>query len=105
MTTLSTKKTISIVWLKRDLRLVDHEPLLAASQAGRPILLLYVFEPMLVADPHYDLRHWRFVWQSLMDIRKQLLPFDADVHISTASLSQTLKRIQHEFTIKEIFSH
>ena len=105
MTTLSTKKTISIVWLKRDLRLVDHEPLLAASQAGRPILLLYVFEPMLIADPHYDLRHWRFVWQSLMDMRKQLLPFGGDVHISTESLSQTLKRIQHEFTIKEIFSH
>ncbi|WP_241969907.1 cryptochrome/deoxyribodipyrimidine photo-lyase family protein [Pseudidiomarina taiwanensis] len=59
----------AIVWFKRDLRLTDHEPLQAAIASGRPLILLYIVEPELVADPHYDIRHWRFVWQSLQQLK------------------------------------
>lgn len=52
---------INLVWLKRDLRLTDHAPLQAALTSGRPTLLLYLFEPMLLGDAHYSERHWRFV--------------------------------------------
>lgn len=52
---------INIVWLKRDLRLTDHVPLLHASQSSDPLVLLYIIEPILVNDPHYDSRHWRFI--------------------------------------------
>ena len=52
---------IDIVWLKRDLRLTDHAPLLQASQSANELLLLYIVEPMLLEDPHYDSRHWRFI--------------------------------------------
>lgn len=50
---------IAVVWLKRDLRLSDHQPLADAVASGLPVLLLYCFEPMLLADPHYSARHWR----------------------------------------------
>ena len=48
---------ISVVWFKRDLRLTDHDPLVAAIAAQRPTLLLYIFEPMLLDDTHYEHRH------------------------------------------------
>lgn len=62
----------TLVWLKRDLRLHDHAPLSAALSSGSPIILLYCFEPELLSDPHYDDRHWRFVWESLQDMRQGL---------------------------------
>ena len=63
---------IAVVWLKRDLRLTDHQPLQAAVATGLPVLLLYCFEPMLLSDPHYSARHWRFVRESLQDLQQRL---------------------------------
>ena len=71
-----SKQPINIVWLKRDLRLTDHEPLSDAIKSGLT-LLCYVFEPELIKDPHYDERHWRFVWQSLDDLNTQLKSFNS----------------------------
>lgn len=58
---------INLVWLKRDLRLTDHAPLADAAARPEPLSLIYCFEPELLNDPHYDERHWRFIWQSLME--------------------------------------
>ena len=41
---LFKRESLNIVWLKRDLRLLDHEALHAALSSKRPCLLLYVFE-------------------------------------------------------------
>lgn len=67
------KQPINIVWLKRDLRLKDHAPIKQAIQAKKPILLIYIWEPSLLATADYDVRHWRFVRQSLDDLNRQLL--------------------------------
>lgn len=63
---------INVLWFKRDLRLRDHAPLQAAVVAGRPLLLVYCFEPSVMADPNYDPRHWRFVTECLADLNRQL---------------------------------
>ncbi len=80
MTTTTPRPAIDILWFKRDLRLRDHAPLQAALNAGaapnlRPLLLLYCFEPSVIADPNYDLRHWRFVTECLADLNRQLPAF------------------------------
>ena len=77
---------VNLVWLKRDLRLRDHEALFNASADANPILLTYVIEPILLNDPHYDVRHWRFIWQSLQDINQQLAPFNCQLLIHVQSL-------------------
>ena len=74
---LNDRPSVNLLWFKRDLRLRDHAPLqtaLSACQGGRPrpLLLLYCFEPSLVADPNYELRHWRFVQESLSELNRQL---------------------------------
>ena len=56
-----SKSPINIVWFKRDLRFTDHEPLFRALEEDIPVLLIYFFEPLLIAFPDSDLRHWRFV--------------------------------------------
>ena len=67
-----SKAKINIVWLKRDLRFFDHEPIAFASQLKDPFLLLFCFEPSMMNYPDSDLRHWRFVYQSLQDLKFQL---------------------------------
>ncbi|GAB3500583.1 deoxyribodipyrimidine photo-lyase [Spirosoma knui] len=47
----------------------------AAIQAGMPLLFVYCFEPSVIADPNYDLRHWRFVTECLADLNQQLSTF------------------------------
>ena len=74
---MSNRPTIDILWFKRDLRLRDHAPLQAAIARGqraprRSLLLMYCFEPSLILDPNYDLRHWRFVYECLADLQQQL---------------------------------
>jgi deoxyribodipyrimidine photo-lyase len=72
---------IDVVWFKRDLRLSDHAPLKAGIESSRRVLLVYFFEPSLVAAPQSDERHWQFVYQSLMEMNARLNPHQAQVHI------------------------
>ncbi|MTI62445.1 MAG: deoxyribodipyrimidine photo-lyase [Methylophaga sp.] len=95
---------INVVWFKRDLRLRDHAPLKAACDSELPALLLYVIEPMLVEDPHYSLRHWRFIWQSLADMQAQLQS-QQQLMIVRSEMPDLLARISEQFTIRNLFSH
>lgn len=48
---------LNIVWFKRDLRIVDHQPLARALEAG-PVLPIYIVEPKLWAQPDVSERQW-----------------------------------------------
>lgn len=96
---------ISIVWLKRDLRLSDHQALCNAINAKLPILLLYIVEPSLLANPHYSVRHWRFVWQSITDINHQLAQFNTQVHVMNGEATEVFDSLCNVLTIKQVFSH
>jgi deoxyribodipyrimidine photo-lyase len=99
------KPVVNLVWLKRDLRLRDHEPLLRAADNGKRILVLYLFEPMLVEDPHYDLRHWRFVWQSLTDLNSQLAEYKTRILIRFQNPISAFQDIAEHFQISKVYSY
>lgn len=96
---------VNLVWLKRDLRLRDHEAIFSASADGTPVLLIYIIEPMLINDPHYDVRHWRFIWQSLQDINQQLRSFNTQLLILQGEASAIFSNLQENIAIQHIFSH
>ncbi|WP_028115905.1 cryptochrome/deoxyribodipyrimidine photo-lyase family protein [Ferrimonas senticii] len=99
------KSTINIVWLKRDLRLSDHQPLAEATHSGIPTLLLYLFEPSLLADPHYGDRHWRFVGQSLQDLDRQLSQFNSQVLVLKEEALTAFELLSQRFEIAAVYSH
>ncbi len=96
------KQRINIVWFKRDLRLSDHTPLKLAENSELPTLLLYIFEPMLLGDPHYSDRHWRFVTESLIDMNRQLT---GKVAVAHGDAIAVFKEIAGRFEISAILSH
>ncbi|MEF1173602.1 deoxyribodipyrimidine photo-lyase [Vibrio sinaloensis] len=98
-------QSINLVWLKRDLRLTDHQPLHDAIQDGTPFALIYIFEPLLLNDPHYTERHWRFVLQSLDDINETLSRFGSSVNILFGDATQCFESLAHHYSIGRVFSH
>jgi deoxyribodipyrimidine photo-lyase len=101
---------INVVWFKRDLRLRDNSVLQAALSDDVPVLLLYVFEPFVMADPHYSNRHWQFVWQSLEDINTQLKNLLKEnsfikVKVLYGEVVEILKEIHQKRGIKGLYSH
>jgi len=98
-------QSINLVWFKRDLRLSDHQPLKLAIEIGDPIALIYVFEPSVIEAPQSDLRHWRFVWESLVDLNFSLKKYNTQVYIFHDEVLNVLEKIQTLFSIKNIFSH
>ena len=98
-------ETINVLWLKRDLRVRDHEPFKRAIEAGRPLLLLYFYEPELVDDVHSDERHWRFVYESLQDLSESLRPHRAEVTTVYGAVLATFKKLVQHYKIDRVFSH
>ncbi len=99
------KQEIAIVWFKRDLRFTDHEPLCVAQKQHLPILLIYCFEPSVMNYADSDVRHWRFVYQSLQEMQLKLADLNAQIYIFHDEAYAVFLKIAERYTIKNIFSH
>ena len=96
---------MNVVWFKRDLRLADHTPLVAAIENDQRLVLLYIVEPDLLAGPHYRGRHWHFIAQSLEAMNAQLAPFGGRVEVLEGDAVDILKNLHAETSITGLFSH
>lgn len=96
---------VSIVWLKRDLRLEDHAPLMDALKSGHRILLLYIFEPFLYSDPHYSERHLRFIKQSIAELQHTLKQYDTAVMTPEEDALAVFNQLALEYEIAGVYSH
>lgn len=99
------KPAICVVWFKRDLRLQDHEALALAAQSGLPVLPIYLFEPSLIDNPHYSTRHWRFVWQSLLDMHGKLQAHGAGMQVSYDEAKIYFERLNQHYHIAAVYSY
>jgi deoxyribodipyrimidine photo-lyase len=99
------KTPINIVWFKRDLRFVDNEALFAAHNSGLPLLLVYFFEPSVMNYDDADVRHWRFVYESIQDLQKKLDPINGTIYFFHNEVATVFKELVEEYEIKTVFSH
>jgi deoxyribodipyrimidine photo-lyase len=102
---VSINSDLNVVWIKRDLRLNDHEPLLKASQNVTNTLLLYIFEPSVMNNYDSDIRHWRFVYESLLDLNLQLKEYDLEIIICFNEADFVFEKLTENFNVKNVFSY
>lgn len=100
-----SKTPINIVWFKRDLRLTDHKPLSHALQEPLPVLLLYVFEPSVMAYDDSDVRHWRFIYESIQDINNRLKIKNYQLYFCHDEVETVFSKLLEQFDIQSVFSH
>jgi deoxyribodipyrimidine photo-lyase len=99
------KQTINIVWLKRDLRTQDHEPLYNAQKVGLPILILFIYEPSIINYADTSIRHLQFQYHSLLDMQQELEPYNHNINILYGECDNIFEHLQHQYIIKSVFSY
>ena len=99
------KQEIVIVWFKRDLRFTDHEPLYYAQKQNIPVLLVYFFEPSVMNYDDSDVRHWRFVHQSLEEMQYKLADLHSQVYVFHDEVITVFEKLSEHYQIQKIFSH
>ncbi len=99
------KQKINIVWLKRDLRIHDNEALFAAEKNALPYCLVYLFEPGLMAHPDHSERHTKFVFGSLLELKKTLQENDRQLLIKYQDAPGFFQDAIDEWEIQTVFSY
>ena len=101
----SERKAINLVWLKRDLRCQDHEPLAAAEKSTLPYFIVFLFEPSLLSHPDVSLRHLQFQYHSVLDMNEVLKPSGQKVHLFHSDAGPVFEFLNQTFSVRQIFSY
>lgn len=101
---MRSRTPLQIVWFKRDLRLVDHRPLLQASQAG-PVLPLVVVEPELWQQADASARQWQFYAESLEALRQALAAIGQPLVVRVGDVIEVFERARRHFGVAALWSH
>jgi deoxyribodipyrimidine photo-lyase len=99
------KKAINIVWFKRDLRFTDNEALFRAHHSGLPLLLIYIFEPSIMNYDDSDVRHWRFIYESIQDMQSKLDVSNSKLYFFHNEAAAVFSGLIQKFDIQTVFSH
>lgn len=94
-----------LVWLKRDLRLQDHAPLVAAVSSGQPVLLIYIIEPDRWKQPDFDPIHLEWELNTLRNLRADIMERGGCLLVRTGDAVEVLGQLQTEFGIGHLHSH
>ena len=94
-----------VVWLKRDLRLADHEPLRAAVAEGGSVILLYIVEPGLYAQGDMDASHLGFARACLEDVRSSVEARGGQLVVRVGSAVEVLEGLHRALGFLRLWSH
>ena len=99
------REAINIVWLKRDLRLQDHEPLHRAEQDGIPYFIIYLFEPSVIYYPDTSLRHLQFVYHAIKSLNKRLKNYNRTIEVFYGEAIDVFTFLTKNYTIQQLLSY
>ncbi len=95
---------LHIVWYKRDLRLCDHAPLVAAAKHA-PVVGLYVYEPEIYSDAEFDAAHLEFINQSLLSLESDLARLGGRLLYRTGRMPDVLEALHSEYGVAGLYAH
>ena len=99
------KKKLDIVWFKRDLRTLDNKSIEFASNSGNLTLFIYIFEPSVLNSLDTDLRHVRFIYESLTDINKRLKKYSLELKYINSEALYFFEEISRKYKINNVLSY
>ena len=96
---------LHVVWFKRDLRVHDHAPLLAAVASGAPVLPLYIFEPGFWAQAEHSRRQFDFLMESLQSLDEALKARGSALCLRVGSAADVLADLHKRHGLAAIHAH
>ena len=101
---MSNKPQRALVWFKRDLRVHDHAPLVAARSYA-DALALFVIEPEWLSSPDCDASHVDFALTCLSELRAALAERGLPLLVRVGSAVAVLSQLQREVAFTHLLSH
>ncbi|AZQ62811.1 deoxyribodipyrimidine photo-lyase [Flammeovirga pectinis] len=100
------KKEVTIVWLRRDLRLTDNHALYQALKTSKNVLPLFIFDPQIVdeLENRADTRV-TFIHEQLTLIKNQLEGYNSSLLTYYATPQQAWEQIIKEYTINAVHTN
>ena len=99
------KNELNIVWLKRDLRTYDHEPLNEAEKLKDDYVIIYLFEPSLMNEPDFSERHQQFIYHSILDLNHFLKDYNREVKIFNEDALEIFKYLIAKYKLNKVLSY
>jgi deoxyribodipyrimidine photo-lyase len=94
----------ALVWFKRDLRLQDHAPLVAAL-AHADSSALFVIEPQWLQSPECDAQHIDFALTCLAELRADLAARGLPLLVRVGEMVTVLAQLHEEQHFTHLLSH
>lgn len=94
--------SVSIVWLRRDLRLIDNKALEKARNLGYPIVLLFIFDEDIINELPTDDPRISFIHQQLEMMNQQLLQNGSSLLIKKGKPLDVWVKLKESLDIKHI---
>lgn len=97
-----------LVWLRRDLRLQDQEPLTEAARQGQIVIPFYGWEetqwrPTPWGFPKTGAFRTQFLLETLTDLRRSLRQLGSDLVIRRGSIAQSIAQIVQDWQINQVY--
>ena len=100
------KESINIFWLRRDLRLDDNVGLFHALQAGKPVLLLFIFDTEILEQLQKEDARVTFINNTLQNINKELQSnYNSSIAMYHAKPLEVYKKLNETYTIDTVFTN
>ena len=96
---------VNVVWFKKDLRTMDHAPLLSASLSGEPVICLFILEPERLELDDIDPIHVQWELDCATDLSLSLRALGADLHFAVGDAVSVMEDLNKTYDIGRLLSH
>ena len=99
------KKTTSIFWFRRDLRLADNAALYYALKSGNPVLPLFIFDKNILDKLPKDDARVTFIYQTIESLKKELQKTGSDLLVKYGSPEKVWPEILTEYQVTAVYTN
>lgn len=102
----TSKKPITLVWLRRDLRLDDNTALYHALCQNENVLPIFIFDTEILDElPHPHDRRVEFIHQVVSQLQADLLAKNANMLVKYGKPLHVFQKLLKDFHIKNIYTN
>lgn len=103
---MESREAINICWLRRDLRLHDHRAMDEALQAGKPVLLLFIFDKNILSQlSEKQDKRVTLIHQTLTDLNRELLKNNSSLYCVHDTPLNAFQELLEKFDVTEVFTN
>lgn len=100
------KASISIFWLRRDLRLEDNTALYYALKGKHPVLVVFIFDPEILKTlPEKKDRRVSFIYRQLQNLNEKICRYGSSLLVLHEVPKTAFQSLLKEYEVREVFTN